>query len=70
MASRNNTNLIAQLSKNEEIALELTKAAVQGGALQRLKSVDGVSNRAQHDAVYSVSLFKSILKRLEKAKAE
>lgn len=62
-----NGNQNARLSKTEEIALELTKAAVQGGALQRLQAVEGVGNRAQHDAIYSVTLYTSILRRLEKA---
>ncbi|MCB4321049.1 hypothetical protein KOE80_02370 [Alcaligenes sp. 13f] len=71
MATRNNhSNHVVRLSKNEEIALELAKAAVQGGALQRLKAVESVGTRAQHDAIYSIGLYKSILKRLENAEPE
>ncbi|QCP82422.1 hypothetical protein DUD43_09130 [Alcaligenes faecalis] len=66
MASRNN-NQTPQLSKNEEIALELTKAAVQSGALQRLKDTNGILNRAQNDASYAVALYQSVLSRLAKA---
>ncbi len=66
MASRNNTQS-PQLSKNEEIALELTKAAVQSGALQRLKETSGILNRAQNDASYAVALYQSVLNRLAKS---
>lgn len=66
MASRNNTQS-PQLSKNEEIALELTKAAVQSGALQRLKEASGILNRAQNDASYAVALYQSVLNRLAKS---
>lgn len=71
MATRNNhSNQVVRLTKNEEIALELAKAAVQGGALQRLKAVDTVGARAQHDAIYSVGLYNALLRRLDKSDSE
>ena len=68
MATRNN-NQPPQLSKNEEIALQLTKSAIQSGSLQRLKEVNGIVNRAQNDSAYAVALYRSILNRLTNAES-
>ena len=65
--TRNSRNEIT----TQEIALEIVKAALAGGALGAKEAEDGdplkaVAAKATLDAVYAVRLYQTVLARLER----